>query len=194
MQSNSDMIWPISFAPLISIFGAPWSSLSPAWHHDLHHRVFKKSSRQTLLLLLWLTFSNKVKQLHGVIQWHAGHTIIKDNSYGSCRLSYSSTCKSWFLLQEYDQSHTSHIFHSSRPFWPYHITRHMLQKQVRRPLICCCKFLRGCYRFLARTFLTYAKTTTWIANFYLPFIRTLFIKSDPTKSGRERHPPATLCN
>ena len=51
--------------PLISIFGAPWSSSSPAWHHDLHHHdlhhhdlhhcVFVKSSRQRLLLLLWLT-------------------------------------------------------------------------------------------------------------------------------------------
>ena len=27
------------------------------------------------------------------------------------------------------------------------------------------------------------KTTTWYANFYLPFIRTLFIESDPTKVG-----------
>ena len=48
------------FAPLISIFAAPWSSSSPAWHHDLHHhdlhhRVFMKLSRQLLLLLLWLT-------------------------------------------------------------------------------------------------------------------------------------------
>ena len=48
------------YAPLISIFGAPWSSSSPAWHHDLHHHdlhhcVFMKSSRQRLLLLLWLT-------------------------------------------------------------------------------------------------------------------------------------------
>ena len=46
---------------LISIFGAPWSSSSPAWHHDLHHRVFMKLSHQLLLLLLWLTVSNKVK-------------------------------------------------------------------------------------------------------------------------------------
>ena len=40
---------------LISIFGAPWSSSSPAWHHDLHHRISIKLSRQLLLLLLWLT-------------------------------------------------------------------------------------------------------------------------------------------
>ena len=39
-------------APLISIFGAPWSSSSPAWHHDLHHCVSMESSRQLLLLLL----------------------------------------------------------------------------------------------------------------------------------------------
>ena len=63
----------------------------------------------------------------------------KDNSYGSCRLSYSSTCKSWFLLQEHDQSHTSHISFITS-FWPYHIKRHMLQKQVRRPLIIVASF------------------------------------------------------
>ncbi len=44
-------------------------------------------------------------------------------------------------------------------------------------------FLRGCNRVLARTFLTYTKTTTWYANFYLLFIRTLFIESDLTKVG-----------
>ena len=108
---------------MISIIVSPWSRLA-----------------NLLLLLLWLPVSNKVKKLHGVVQWHAGHTINKDNSYGSCRLSYSLTCKSWFLLQEHDQSHTSHIYKSSHPFWPYHITRHMLQKQVRHPLIVVASF------------------------------------------------------
>ena len=76
-------------------------------------------------------------------------------------------------------------------FWPYHITWQLLQKQVRRPLIVVASFLRGCYRLLARTFITYAKTTTWIAIFYLPFIRTLFIESDPAKVGEidTRQPP-----
>ena len=42
--------------PLISISKASsWFPSSPAWHHDLHHCVFMKSSRQRLLLLLWLT-------------------------------------------------------------------------------------------------------------------------------------------
>ena len=45
-------------------------------------------------------------------------------------------------------------------FWPYHITRHMLQKQVRRPLIVVANFYVAAIGFLARTFLTYAKTTT----------------------------------
>ena len=56
---------------------------------------------------------------------------------------------------------------------------------------CCLHVLRGCYGFLARTFLTYAWTTTWYANCYLPFIRTLFIESDPTKVGETdtRQPP-----
>ena len=50
-------------------------------------------------------------------------------------------------LQAHDQSHTSHIFHSSHPFWPYHITRHMLQKQVRRPLIVVASFYVACIGF-----------------------------------------------
>ena len=106
----------------------------------------------------------------------------KDNSYGSCRLSYSSTCKSWFLLQEHDLIHHN--------FQPYHITKHMLQKQVRHPLI-----VVACFTWLlwvsSKKFLTYATTTTWYANCYLPFIRTLFIESDLTKVGETdtRQPP-----
>ena len=52
-------------------------------------------------------------------------------------------------------SYITYIIHHI--FWPYHITKHMLQKQVRRPLIVVASFLRGLYRFLARTFLTYVK-------------------------------------
>ena len=43
------------------------------------------------------------------------------------------------LLQKHDQSHTSHISFITS-FWPYHITRHMLQEQVRRPLIVVASF------------------------------------------------------
>ena len=43
-----------------------------------------------------------------------------------------------------------HIYHSSHPFWPYHITRHMLQKQVRRPLIVVANFYVAAIGFLAR--------------------------------------------
>ena len=55
---------------LISIFGVPWSSSSPAWHHDLHHLdlyqcVVTWSSHQLLLLQLLLSHNNKVKQLFG---------------------------------------------------------------------------------------------------------------------------------
>ena len=65
MQSNnkSDMIWPLSSCAYdVHRRGVAWSPWSPAWHHDLHHRVFMTLTRQLLLLLLWLTrFSNKVK-------------------------------------------------------------------------------------------------------------------------------------
>ena len=33
-----------------------------------------------------------------------------------------------------------HIYIIHHNFWPYHITRHMLQKQVRRPLIVVASF------------------------------------------------------
>ena len=53
-----------------------------------------------------------------------------------------------------------HIYFIHNILWPYHITRHMLQKQVRRPLIVVASFYVAAIGFLARTFLTYAKTTT----------------------------------
>ena len=103
-----------------------WSP-SPKHCHDLHlHRldtlisiIASCLSRQLLLLQLSLPLSCKVKQLHGVCIPYNN----KDNSYGSCRLSYSSTCKSWFLLQEHDQSHTSHIIHHTLLG---HITSHCI--------------------------------------------------------------------
>ena len=81
-------------------------------------------SRQLLLLQLSLTHSDKVKQLHGVcISYNKATTIwllpVADN------FGY----KTW-------SSHT--IIIASRLD---HITsQHALQKQVRRPLLCCCKF------------------------------------------------------
>ena len=114
----------------------------------------------------------------------------KDNSYGSCRLSYSSTCKSSFLLQEYDQSHTSHIsFITSSG----HITSHdqSLQKQVRRPLIVVASFTWLRLGSSKNVFLPTKTPQRDFVNFYLPFIRALFIESAPTKVGETdtRQPP-----
>ena len=53
-------------------------------------------------------------------------------------------------------SYITYIIHHI--LWPYHITKHLLQKQVRRPLIVVASFYVVC-RFLARTFLTYVMTT-----------------------------------
>ena len=108
-----------------------WSP-SPKHHHDLHrHRldtlisiVASLSSRQLLPLRQSLPLSDKVKQLHGnCISYNKATTIrllpVADNFY-----------KTW-------SSHTT-IYISSRLD---HITsQHALQKQVRRPLLCCCKF------------------------------------------------------
>ena len=127
--------------PLISISKAPsWSPSSPAWHLDLHRSVV--SSCQLLLLWLSLLLSDKVKQLHGdCISYNKATTIwllpVADNCY-----------KTW-------SSHTT-IYISSRLD---HITsQQALQKQVRHPLLCCCKFYVAATG-LARTVLTYASKT-----------------------------------
>ena len=107
-------------------------SLSPKHRHDLHcHRletlisiVASLSSRQLLLLRLSLPLSDKVKQLHGdYISYNKETTIrplsVADNFY-----------KTW-------SSHTTTYITSCLD----HITsQHALQKQVRCPLLCCCKF------------------------------------------------------
>ena len=123
---------------LISISKAPtWSPYSPAWHHDLHHHhVVTWLSRQLLLVKLLLTHSDKVKQLHGVIRWHAGHTINQIQPYGSCCLTFSSTCKLWTYYKTWS-SHTPTYITSC---FGHSTSQHALQKEVRCPLLCCCKF------------------------------------------------------
>lgn len=128
-----------------------WSP-SPKHRHDhLRHRldtlisiVASLSSRQLLLLRLSLPLSDKVKQLHG-----------------DC-ISYNKATTIWLLPVADNITKHDHLIQK-----PYnsscldHITsQHALQKQVRRPLLCCCKFYVAATG-LARTVLTYAyKTTT----------------------------------
>ena len=117
-------------APLISIFKVPWWSLSsPAWHHDLHHLdlyqcVITWSSRQLLLLQLLLSHSDKVKQL-----------------YSACILcNKETTIRLLQVADNFNKTWSSHTttYISSRLD---HVTsQHALQKQVRLPLLCCCKF------------------------------------------------------
>ena len=131
--------------PLISIFKASsWFPLSPAWHHDLHHLdlyqcVVTWSSRQLFLLQLLLLHSDTVKQLFG--------TCIVCNTETTIGLLpvADNFNKTW-------SSHTT-TYISSRLD---HITsQQALQKQVRHPLLCCCKFYVAATG-LARTVLTYA--------------------------------------
>ena len=131
--------------PLISISKVTsWSPSSPAWHHDLHHLglyqcVVTWSSHQLLLLQLFLSHSDKVKQL-----------------YGACILcNKETTIRLLSVADNFNKSWSSHrtTYISSRLD---HITsQHALQKQVRRPLLCCCKFYVAA-TVLARTVLTYA--------------------------------------
>ena len=137
-----------------------WSPSSK--HHYDHHRhrrdtlisiVASLSLRHLLLLQLSLPLSDKVKQLQGVcISYNKATTIwllpVADNCY-----------KTW-------SSHTTKYVSSRLD----HITSHQaLQKQVRRPLLCCCKFYVAATG-LARTILTYAsKTTTRYSDCFLIF-------------------------
>ena len=136
--------------PLISISKVPsWSPSSPAWHHDLHRldlyqRVVTWLSRQLLLLQLLLSHSDKVKQLYG--------TCILCNKETTIRLLpvADNFNKTW-------SSHTT-IYISSRLD---HITsQHALQKQVRRPLLCCCKFYVAATASSKNRYYLRIKTTT----------------------------------
>ena len=123
-----------------------WSP-SPKHRHD-HHRhrrdtlisiVASLSSRQLLLLRLSLPLSDKVKQLHGdCIAYNKETTIrilpVADN-FNKTWSSHTTT---------YISSHLDHI-----------TSQHALQKQVRCPLLCCCKFYVAATGW-ARTVLTYA--------------------------------------
>ena len=143
-----------------------WSP-SPKHHHDLHrHRhdtmisiiliSINVSSHGRLsnycLLQLLLSHSDKVKQLHGACILCNKETTIRllpvaDNFY-----------KTW-------SSHTT-IYISSRLD---HITsQQALQKQVRRPLLCCCNFYVAATG-LARTVLTYASKPQWFFVKYVMF-------------------------
>ena len=130
-----------------------WSP-SPKYCHDLHcyrhdtmisiilifyQCVVTWSSHQLLLLQLLLSHSDKVKQLLGA--------CILCNSETTIRLLpvAHNFNKKW-------SSHTT-TYISSRLD---HITsQHALQKQVRHPLLCCCKFYVAATGW-ARTILTYA--------------------------------------
>ena len=130
-----------------------WSP-SPKYCHDLHcyrhdtmisiilifyQRVITWSSHQLLLLQLLLSDSVKVKQLHGTCILCNKETTIRllpvADNFNKPWSSYTTT---------YISSRLDHI-----------TSQHALQKQVRRPLLCCCKFYVVATGW-ARTVLTYA--------------------------------------
>ena len=138
-----------------------WSPSSKHRHDHHRHRldtlisiVPSLFSRWLLLPQLSLPLGDKVKQLYGdCISYNKATTIrllpVADNFY-----------KTW-------SSHTKTYITSCLN----HITsQHALEKQVRRPLLCCCKFYMAATSW-ARTVLTYAsKTTTRYNDFFLIFI------------------------
>ncbi len=115
-----------------------WFPSSPAWHLDLHRSVVVVSPK--LLPRLSLPLSDKVKQLHGdCISYNKATTIrllpVADN-----------ITKHDHLIQQIISHHVLTISHH----------KHTLQKQVRRPLLCCCKFYVAATG-LEEPILTYAK-------------------------------------
>ena len=149
-------------APLISISKVlSWSLSSLAWHHDLHHLdlyqcVVTWLSRQQLLLQLLLSHSDKVKQ------W-----------YGSCILcNRETTIRILPVADNFNKTWSSHttshhvltISHHNMP----------LQKQVRRPLLCCCKFYVAATGLSKNQSYLRIKTTTIVCQIdsVLTFART----------------------
>ena len=140
-----------------------WSP-SPKHHRD-HHRhrhdtlisiIASLSLRHLLLLWLSLPLSDKVKQLQGVC------------------ISYNKATTIW-LLPVADNSVTKHdhLIQQNLASCLDHITsQHALQKQVRRPLLCC-KFYVATTGW-ARAILTYtSKTTTRYSYCFLIFRKNL---------------------
>ena len=146
------MIWHHHLLPL---------SPSPKHCHD-HHRnrlhtlisiEASLSSRQLLLLRLSLPLSDKVKQLHG--DW----------------ISYNKATIIWLMpVPDNCVTKHDHLIQLNLASCLDHTTsQHALQKQVRRPLLCCCKFYVAATGW-ARTVLTYAsKTTTPYSDCFLIF-------------------------
>ena len=146
MQSKiCDMIWPSSSCAfdlhlqsivMISIVTGmtPWS---PSFY--LYQCVVTWSSRQLLLLQLLLSHSDKVKQL-----------------FGACILcNKETTIRLLPVADNFNKTWSSHTttYISSR--LDQITSQHALQKQVRRPLLCCCKFYAAATGW-ARAVLTYA--------------------------------------
>ena len=158
-----------------------WSP-SPKHRYDLHrHRldtlisnVASFSSRQLLIPLC-----DKVKQLHGVcISYNKATTIrllpVADNLLHNMIISYNN------------------VYHIM--YWPYHITTCPAKtSSTSSPLLL--QVLHGCYKHLARTILTYAKTTMVIYEVccFNLLQGPATVKFDSTKVGETdtRQPP--LC-
>ena len=112
-------------APLISISKVlSWSLSSPAGHHDLHHLDLYQCVVTWSSCQLLLSYSDKVKQLFGASILCNKETTIRllpvADNFNKTWSSHTTT---------YISSHLDHI-----------TSQHALQKQVRRLLLCCCKF------------------------------------------------------
>ena len=121
-----------------------WSR-SPKHRHDLHRQrldtlisiVALLSSRQLLLLQLSLPLSDKLKQLHDIcISYNKATTIRLLPVAGKFYKTWSSHTITYI---------TSCLGHIT--------SQHALQKQVRHPLLCCCKFYVAATGFWQEPFL-----------------------------------------
>ena len=84
--------------------------------------------------------------------WHAGHTIIDNpKAHVGCRTHRHASRE---LITKHDHLIHQHISYQHLD----HITsQHALQKQVRRPLFCCCKFYVAAMGFYQELFLPMQK-------------------------------------
>ena len=163
-----------------------WSP-SPKHRHDLHrHRldtlisiIASWSSRQLLLLQLLLTHSDKVKQLHGACISYNKETTIR-------LLPVADKLQNMIISY-------NNVYHIMS--WPYHITAYPAKTSYTSSTLLL-QVWRGCYGFLARTVLTYGKTTTTV-NYQVCCFNLLqgpaVVKFDSTKVRETdtRQPP--LC-
>ena len=132
---------------------APWSP-SPKYRHDLYRH---RHDTMISIILIYINVSSRGRLANNCSCNYCYRIAIKSSNYWTLASLCNSetTIRILPVADNFNKTWSSHTttYISSRL---YHIiSQHALQKHVRCPLLCCCKFYVAATG-LARTVLTYA--------------------------------------